>query len=213
MKRSRGASFQAAVEKPSMATRPAVAVVDGVAHLGADQRLVSEVVVAGDELVPQPALAGLAHDGSQVERADLVEGGRCGEQRRLGVRSEDNRAGWVPSPLRRWQFDEAVTMHGEHGDPGHHVLETAVGLEPADAPAELSRQGGAGRLGIGGDQGAQQRHLIGGEVAAVVAALNRAGHPGAVNSRLRSSLIDHGSQGDRSCGGFPPFSAHAVSHA
>ena len=32
---------------------PAVAVVDGVAHLGADQGLVSEIVVAGDELVPE----------------------------------------------------------------------------------------------------------------------------------------------------------------
>ena len=53
----------------------------------------------------------------------------------------------------------------------------------------------------------------GGEVAAVVAALGRAGHPGAVSSRRRSSLIDHGSQGDRSSGGWPPFSAHAVSHS
>ena len=33
---------------------------DGVAHLGADEGLVAEVVVAGDELVPQPALSGAA---------------------------------------------------------------------------------------------------------------------------------------------------------
>ena len=72
---------------------PAVAVVDGVAHLGADQGLVAEIVVAGDELVPQLALAGPASDGPQVERADLVEGCRGREQRRLGVRSEDDRTG------------------------------------------------------------------------------------------------------------------------
>ena len=30
--------------------RPTVAVVDGVAHLGADEGLVAEIVVAGDEL-------------------------------------------------------------------------------------------------------------------------------------------------------------------
>ena len=66
--------------------RPAVSVVDGVAHLGADQGLVSEIVVAGDELVPQPALAGLANDGAHLQRADLVEGGRGREQWRFGVR-------------------------------------------------------------------------------------------------------------------------------
>ena len=53
-----------------------LAVVDGVAHLGADQGLVSEIVVAGDELVPELALPGAAHDGAQVERTDLVEGRR-----------------------------------------------------------------------------------------------------------------------------------------
>ena len=47
--------------------------------------------------------------------------------------------------------------------------------------------------------------FLGGEVSAVVAALDRAGHPDAVSSRRRSSLIDHGSQGDRSSGGLPPF--------
>ena len=47
-----------------------------------------------------------------------------------------------------------------------------------------------------GDQRAQQRHFPGGEVAAVITALDRAGHAGAMSSRLRSSLIDHGSHGD-----------------
>ena len=63
-----------------------------------------------------------------------------------------------------------------------------------------------------GDQRAQQRHFPGGEVAAVITALDRAGHAGAMSSRLRSSLIDHGSHGDRSSGGLRSFSAHAASH-
>ena len=49
---------------------------DGVAHLGADQGAVAEIVVAGDELVPQLPLLGAASDGAQVERTDLVEGTR-----------------------------------------------------------------------------------------------------------------------------------------
>ena len=190
--------------------RPAVAVVDGVAHLGADQGLVAEVVVAGDELVPELPFPGVAHDGAEVEGANLVEGRRRGEQRRLGVRSEDDGLGpALPAPRRR-QGDDAIAVHGEHGHLRHHVLEAAVGLEPADTPAELSGQGGSGRLRIGGDQGAQQRHLVSGEVATVVAALDRAGHSGVMNSRLRSSPIVQGSQGDRSSGGLRPFSAHAV---
>ena len=62
---------------------------DGIAHLGADQGLVSKIVVAGDELVPELALGGLAHDGPQIERADLVERCRGREQRRFGVRPKD----------------------------------------------------------------------------------------------------------------------------
>ena len=78
-------------------------------------------------------------------------------------------------------------MHGQHGDPGHHVLEPVVGLEPTDAAAELLRQRVAGEARGTGDQGAQQRHFLGAEVAAVIAALDLAAHPGAFNSRLRSS--------------------------
>ena len=193
--------------------RPAVAVVDGVAHLGADQGLVSEIVVAGDELVPELALPGAAHDGAQVERADLVEGRRGREQRRFGVRPEGRSAGAgsaVPAaPAGR---SGRPCAWPQHGDPGHHVLEAAVGLEPADAPAELLRQHMAVQRRRPGDQRAQQRHFPGGEVATVITALDRVGHAGAMSSRLRSSLIDHGSHGDRSSGGLRSFSAHAASH-
>ena len=37
-----------------------------------------------------------------------------------------------------------------HGDPGHHVLEPAVGLDPADAPAELLPQAMAVGRRLGG---------------------------------------------------------------
>ena len=147
MNLSRGASFHAAVLKPSMATGQPLRVVDGVAHLGADQGRVSEIVVAGDELVPELPFPGATHDGVQVERTDLVEGCRGREQRRLGVRSEDDRPGPALASLGRRQGDHAVAVHGQHGDLGHHVLEPTVGLEPADAPAELSRQ--AARVGCG----------------------------------------------------------------
>ena len=67
----------------------ALAVVDSVAHLGADQGLVAEVVVAGDELVPAPALAGVVDDGMKAEGPDLVEGRGRREQRWFGVGSEE----------------------------------------------------------------------------------------------------------------------------
>ena len=162
--------------------RPTVAVVDGVAHLGADQGPVAETVVAGDELVPPLALAGAADDEPQVERAGLVEGSRRRGQRRFGLRPEDDRPGPVLPPLRRRQGDEAVVVHGQHGHPGHHVLEPAVGLEPADAPAELLGQRMAVQRRRAGDQRAQQRHRSHREVASVIAALTLAGHPPAVAS-------------------------------
>ena len=87
---------------------PAVSVVDGVAHLGADQGLVSEIVVAGDELVPQPALAGAVYDGADLQRTDLVEGRRNREQGRLGVGSEDDGLWPAPLPSGWRQLDEAI---------------------------------------------------------------------------------------------------------
>ena len=47
----------------------------------------------------------------------------------------------------------------------------------------------AGGLRLGGDQRAQQRHFFNGEVAPVIAALDRAGHPGAV--KFAPALLAH----------------------
>ena len=150
---------------------PAVAVVDGVAHLGADEGLVAEVVVAGDELVPEPALAGSAHGDVHIEGTDLVKGLGRRYEGRFGIWSEDDWPRRGSRVLRRGERDQAVLVHGEHGHPGHHVLESAVGLEPADAAAELLRERMAVERRWTGDQRAQQRHLLAREVASVVAAL------------------------------------------
>ena len=93
--------------------RRAVVGVHGVAHLGADQRLVAEVVVAGDVLVPQLPPAVAAHDGAHIERADRVERGRRRQPGRFGVGPERDRPGPVLAPLRRGHFDPAVPVHGQ----------------------------------------------------------------------------------------------------
>ena len=144
------------------------------------------------------ARAGAAHDGPQVERANLVKGCRRREQRRFGVLPEDDRSGPVLPPLRRRQGDQSVAVHGQHRDPGHHVIESAVGLIPADAPAELLRQGEAVQRGPPGDERAQQRHFLHREVAPVIPALDLGAHHGPRDrAHLRSSLIDQGNHGDR----------------
>ena len=47
---------------------------NNIAHLGADQSGGAEIVVAGDELVPELAHTGATYGALQVERADLVDG-------------------------------------------------------------------------------------------------------------------------------------------
>ena len=92
--------------------RSAGSVMDSVAHLGAAKGLLSEIVVAGDELVPEFALSGAAHAGPPVQWTDLVEGRRGREQRRFGVRPEDDRPGPVLPTLRLRQGDQIVSVHG-----------------------------------------------------------------------------------------------------
>ncbi len=74
----------------------------------------------GEWRMPKPVMNGLkksdvAHDDAHVERSNLVEGLRGGEQRRLGVRPEDDGLGpALPAPRRR-QGNNAVAVHSEHG--------------------------------------------------------------------------------------------------
>ena len=170
-------------------------------------------MIAGDELVPQLALAAVADGRPQIERGERRRGMSAADAPAARCRVRTPWPARRARPLRRRQLDQPVLVHGQHGHPGHHVLEAAVGFEPADAPAELPGQRMAVGRRVGGDQRAQQRHFLRREVAPVIPALGAARHPGAIRASLRSSLIDQGSHAERSSGGRPPFSAQASSHA
>ena len=79
MKLSRGAVFPGRGTEAEHGQGLAGGGVDEVAHLGAGQGVVAEVVVAGDEGVPQPPL-GAGGDGFDTQRAHRVERRRGLEQ-------------------------------------------------------------------------------------------------------------------------------------
>ena len=114
------------------------------------------------------------------------------------------------------EFTRGTILAAEHTSRSHsyhYVLEVAVGLEPADASAELLRQRKAvERWGLG-DRRAEQRNLLRCEFAPAKSALDLAGYPGAARARLRPAFIDDGSHGDRSSGARPPLFAQAVTHS
>ena len=74
---------------------------DGVAHLRADQGLVAEVVVAGDERIPLFALRRAPEHGAHADGARLIERFRRRFEWRAGVGSEGDRRGAVVPPIRR----------------------------------------------------------------------------------------------------------------
>ena len=100
-------------------------------------------------------------------------------------------------------------MYG-HRNPGHHVHDSPVGLEPANSPLEVPRQGMAIKLWVGSDEGAQKPALHCSEVAPALPALYVDRHPGAIRARLGPSLIDHGNWSPSS---WPPFFRQARLHA
>ena len=121
-------------------------------------------------------------------------GGPMGRIRKRGLSrtsgrfgAERDRPGPVLAPPSAGLVRSGRPWHGQHDDAGHHVLDPAVGLVLADAAAELLRQRVAVERQRVGDPRAQQRHLRRHEVAAVVAALDRNGHVGAVSSRRRAA--------------------------
>lgn len=67
-----------------------------------------EIVLAGDELVPQLALAGAAHGGPELERTHFIESRRGREQRQFSVR---------PEPQPYW-LGQALTVSSALEHPG-----------------------------------------------------------------------------------------------
>ena len=141
-----------------------------VAHLGAGQGVVAEIVIARDEGVPQPSL-GAAGDGLDAQRAHRLQ--RCGgleQRRRVGFgRRRDGfpRAGAL---ARRGQCDDAFAVHAQQRHPRTHVLEPPIGLAPVEAFAHHPRQRGpVQRRVVLGDKGADEHELGVGEDPGAVA--------------------------------------------
>ena len=136
-----------------MGQRRAVARAHGLAHLGADQRLVAEYSGSGRRTRSTAYLR-----GRRARPCASRAGGRRRRARsaaaegRFGLGPEGDRPGPVLAPLRRRQFDPAARVHGQHDDAGHHFLDPAVGLVPADVAPELLRQGVAVERPGPGDQ-------------------------------------------------------------
>ena len=157
MKLSRGASFHAAVEKPSMASgQPS------------RSRRISPTRVS-EELLP----------GCRARRGAGRAGGPCrgssGPGARFGVRPEDDRPGPVLPSLR-----EAVP-----GMASMATLAIMSLRPPSGLNQPMRRQNSFDsiwRFNGGGHAISEQRHFPGGEVAAVI--IDRAGHAGAMSSRL-----------------------------
>ena len=136
----------------------AAAVVDRIAHLGPDQGFEAEVMVAGDRVVPASggATAG-AGDGEHLQRAGLCEGPGQRMHRRVGVGGDGAlaTARTVRLPGGR-QGDQSVAMHFQHQHPGRQVLESAIGLDPAEVLTKRLGQGTAVPRRMVGHQGPQK---------------------------------------------------------
>ena len=196
----------------------AVGGTDEVAHLGAGQGVVSEVVVAVDEGVPE-VTAGGGGDGLEAQRPDRVEGGgRIEQRRRVGGGEMRDRPAAAGPAARRRQGDEAVAVHAQQGDACAHGLEPAVRLAPVEVLADGARQRGPVERGVAlGEEGADVRDRCRREVPSAVAA--PAGHagggagPGRRRAARRPGAMLQGSQGRRSAGARPPRAAQASRYA
>ena len=210
MKLSRGASFHAAVEKPH-GERPAVAVVDGVAHLGADQGLVSEIVVARATnsfqsllwRVPRRRGAGRADGPCRGSSGPGTAALRCPARRRSA------RAGSAVPAAPAGRSGRPCAWPAWR--PWPSSLRPPSGLNQPmrrqNSFDSIWRFNGAARRSAR----AAAPFPPAAEVAAVITALDRAGHAGAMSSRLRSSASTMAATAT----GRPVVcdrSAHAASH-
>jgi len=139
---------------------------DEVAALTTGHGRVTEVMVAGDGLVPQPGV-GRTGDLAQAERRQFMH--RPDEQR-LGIGSG---GGETLESARGASFcgrqgKKAVGLHAQHGHPAGHVLQLPIRLEPVEQHADLARELRAVGTGMGLDQAAEGLQFVSGEVTPAI---------------------------------------------
>jgi len=141
---------------------------DQIAKLRPGQRCVAEIVIAFDQFIPQRRVVGRTdraqNDGAQLFQRELDRCVRVAGRRRLRLDPAV-----VIFRERRWQANQAVAFHAEHGHAARHLLEGAVRANPAQLLAEASGKAGAMERGIGGDQPANPVHLFLGKVPTTIA--------------------------------------------
>ena len=81
----------------------------------------------------------------------------------------------------RWQGDEAVLVHAQHGHTAGHFFETALEIPPAEGVADQARKLKAIAPGVLRDQMLDRGDLLRGEGSAAVAH-GRAGKGGVMES-------------------------------
>ena len=147
MKRSLGASVQAAARSRRMASARPRALRDGVALSGALRhqggRTPPPSLVAADVTVPQACPCGCSRRSAAVERADRRT--RAGRRSSGGSVSGPKVVGQVAvgAAISAAAVRSPVFVHGQHATRAIMSL-SAVGLVPVDAAAELLGQRGCG---------------------------------------------------------------------
>ena len=95
----------------------------GVAQLVAVEHFVAEIVIACEVGVPTHTGVGATYDGDNLQGSDNVQAGRYRLLWRIGFWSEDNRFRPTLGPAWWWQGEPTIALHGEHNQPGAHVLQ------------------------------------------------------------------------------------------
>ena len=149
-----------------------VATDNEIADLCPRQRLVPQVVMAFDQLVPERGVLP-RFDATKHQLAQTAHG--RGE-RFLRVRSRGQSRTPVTVAVsleRRRQLEKAVTLHAQHGHAARHVLPPTVGSPPAEQVAHVAGKLSSGLGGVRRNQAPEQIHLFSAEEAATVAMRNR----------------------------------------
>lgn len=145
---------------------------DEIAKLRAGQGFVPQVMIALDQFVPQRRVLARAN-GLQCNFTERSPWKLNGFARFAGGRSL--RADPTVSVFvqRRWEANEPVAFHAQHGHATGHVFARAVGPKPAQFITHAPRQLGAIERRLGGDEFADPIDLFGRKVSAAVSMTER----------------------------------------